>query len=92
MTISTEEEPVAEGLAAAIRTGFAASSGGHSTLAALAFLVFVLLYTPCVAALAANRHEFGTRWMLVSLLGQFAIAWLAAFIVFQGGVLLGMQG
>jgi len=87
-----EEESVAEGLAASIRTGFAASSGGHSTPAALAFLVFVLLYTPCVAALAANRHEFGTRWMLVSLLGQFAIAWLAAFIVFQGGVLLGMQG
>ncbi len=90
--VEAEEEPVAEGLAAAIQAGFAASSGGHSTLAALAFLVFVLLYTPCVAALAANRHEFGTRWMLVSLLGQFAIAWLAAFIVFQGGVLLGMQG
>jgi ferrous iron transport protein B len=90
--VEAEEEPVAEGLAAAIRTGFAASSGGHSTPAALAFLVFVLLYTPCVAALAANRHEFGTPWMLVSLLGQFAIAWLAAFLVFQGGVLLGMQG
>ena len=30
--------------------------------------------------------------MLVSLLGQFAIAWLAAFVVFQGGMLLGMQG
>jgi ferrous iron transport protein B len=90
--VHAEEEPVVEGLAAAIRTGFAASSGGHSTLAALAFMVFVLLYTPCVAALAANRHEFGTSWMLVSLLGQFAIAWLAAFVVFQGGVLLGMQG
>lgn len=87
--IEAEEEPVAEGLAAAIRTGFMASSGGHGSLAALAFLVFVLLYTPCVAALAANRHEFGTAWMLVSLLGQFAIAWLAAFIVFQGGMMMG---
>lgn len=87
-----EEEAVAEGLAASIRTGFAASSAGHSAAAALAFLVFVLLYTPCVAALAANRHEFGASWMLVSLLGQFAIAWLAALIVFQGGVLLGLQG
>ncbi|MCS6940947.1 MAG: ferrous iron transport protein B, partial [Roseiflexus sp.] len=77
--VEAEEEPVAEGLATAIRTGFMASSGGHGSLAALAFLVFVLLYTPCVAALAANRHEFGTSWMLVSLLGQFAIAWLAAF-------------
>lgn len=87
--VEAEEEPVAEGLAAAIRTGSMASSGGHGSLAALAFLVFVLLYTPCVAALAANRHEFGTPWMLVSLLGQFAIAWLAAFIVFQGGVIMG---
>ncbi len=87
--VEAEEEPVAEGLATAIRSGFMASSGGHGALAALAFLVFVLLYTPCVAALAASRHEFGASWMLVSLLGQFAIAWLAAFIVFQGGVLLG---
>ncbi|MGQ9529588.1 ferrous iron transport protein B [Chloroflexus sp.] len=87
-----EEEPVAEGLSASIRAGFVASSDGHSTPAALAFLVFVLLYTPCVAALAANRHEFGAFWMLVSLLGQFAIAWLAALVVFQGGVLLGVQG
>lgn len=87
--VEAEAEPVAEGLAAAIRAGFTASSGGRGALAALAFLVFVLLYTPCVAALAANRHEFGTSWMLASLLGQFAIAWLAAFIVFQGGMLLG---
>ncbi len=86
--VEAEEEPVAEGLAVAVRSGFMASSGGHGALAALAFLVFVLLYTPCVAALAANRHEFGAPWMLVSLLGQFAIAWLAAFIVFQGGLVL----
>ncbi|MGB9751907.1 ferrous iron transport protein B [Roseiflexus castenholzii] len=86
--VEAEEEPVAEGLASAIRAGFMASSGGQGALAALAFLVFVLLYTPCVAALAANRHEFGASWMLVSLLGQFAIAWLAAFIVFQGGLVL----
>lgn len=86
--VEAEEEPAAEGLATAIRTGFMASSGGHGALAALAFLVFVLLYTPCVAALAANRHEFGTPWMLVSLFGQFAIAWLAAFIVFRGGLMV----
>lgn len=87
---AAEEEPLAEGLATAIQAGLAASSNGHATAAALALLVFVLLYTPCVATLAASRHEFGLRWMLTSLLGQFAIAWLAALIVFQGGRMVGM--
>ncbi|WP_298814590.1 ferrous iron transport protein B [Chloroflexus sp.] len=85
------EEPVTTGLAAAIQVGLATSSNGHGELAALAFLVFVLLYTPCVATLAASRHEFGLRWMLVSLVGQFVIAWLAALLVFQGGLALGIR-
>ncbi|HMQ34182.1 MAG TPA: ferrous iron transport protein B [Chloroflexaceae bacterium] len=85
-----EEEAAPDGLAAAIRGGFTASSGGHGSLAALAFLVFVLLYTPCMVATAAARHEFGAGWMWVSVVGQFAIAWLAALLVFQGGLLLGL--
>lgn len=85
-----EEEFVPEGLATAIQANFAASSGGHAGLAALAFLVFVLLYTPCMVATAAARHEFGPRWMWVSIVGQFGVAWLAALIVFQGGRLLGL--
>lgn len=84
-----EEETALEGLAAAVRAGFEASSGGHGALAALAFLVFVLLYTPCMTAVAAARHEFGSRWMWVSIVGQFVVAWLAALLVFQGGRLLG---
>ena len=74
----------------AIRTSFEESSGGHGQLAALAFMVFVLLYTPCVASVAAFRQEFGAKWALVSVFGQFAIAWLFAFLVFQGGLLLGL--
>jgi len=76
-------EPTA--LMRAVQTDFAAASGGHGALAGLAFMVFVLLYTPCMAAVAAAKHEFGVKWMWVSVLGQFAVAWLAAFIVFQGG-------
>ena len=53
-------------------------------------MVFVLLYTPCVASLAAERHELGARWMWVSIFGQLAVAWLGAFVVFQGGVALGL--
>jgi ferrous iron transport protein B len=77
-------------LQTAVRTSFEESSGGRGQLAALAFMVFVLLYTPCMAAIGAFRQEFGTRWMWVSVLGQAAIAWIGAFVVFQGGSLLGL--
>jgi ferrous iron transport protein B len=85
-----KDQAVPDGLMTAIQAGFSASSGGHAALAALAFLVFVLLYTPCMAAVAAARHEFGNRWMWASVIGQFALAWLAALLVFQGGLLLGI--
>jgi ferrous iron transport protein B len=83
------EDDTATDLQNAVRISFEESSGGRGQLAALAFMVFVLLYTPCVAAVSAFRQEFGTRWTWVSVTGQFAIAWLGAFIVFQGGRLLG---
>jgi ferrous iron transport protein B len=58
-------------------------------LSAVALLVFVLLYVPCVATLGAIKHEFGTSWAITSAVYQTAVAWLAAFIIFQGGRLLG---
>jgi ferrous iron transport protein B len=83
-----EEEPTA--LMGAIEVGFEETSGGHGALAALAFMVFVLLYTPCMVAVAAARQEFGNIWMWVSVVGQFALAWLVALLVYQGGLLLGL--
>ena len=76
-------------LMVAVRTGFETSSGGHGALAALAFMVFVLLYTPCMVTVAAMRHELGTKWMWFSIVGQFAVAWIVALIVFQAGLWLG---
>jgi ferrous iron transport protein B len=76
-------------LAASLRAGFDETSGGHAAAAGLAFMVFVLLYTPCMAAVAAERHELGSKWMWLSLLGQLAIAWVVALVVFQVGRLLG---
>ena len=73
-----------------IRDSFESASGGHGSLAAFAFMVFVLLYTPCIAAVGALRDEFGTRWMALSVAGQLGIAWLGAFVVFQVGRLLGL--
>ena len=52
-------------------------------LSAYAFLVFSLLYTPCVAAVATVRKELGTRYALLIVLLQCLIAWLVAFIIYN---------
>jgi ferrous iron transport protein B len=61
-----------------------------NTLSALALLVFVLLYVPCVATLGAIKHEFGTSWAVISAIYQTTVAWIVAFLVYQGGRLLGL--
>ena len=48
---------------------------------AYGFLVFSTLYTPCIAALATMRKEYGNKMMFTSLIYQFVIAWIGAFIV-----------
>jgi len=53
-------------------------------------LLFVLVYTPCMAAISAERQEFGSRVMWASIIGQTGLAWLLAAVVFQGGLLLGL--
>lgn len=79
---SPAQETPAE-LAQNIRAGFDATSNGHANAAAFAFMVFVLLYTPCVATLAALRQEFGSRWMWTSVVTQLSLAWVVAFVIFQ---------
>lgn len=68
----------------------AALRQNYSPLSAFALLVFVLLYVPCVATLGAIRHEFGWRWAVISALYQTGVAWATAFIIYQGGRLLGL--
>ena len=59
-------------------------------LAALGLLVFCLLYTPCVAAIASVKRELGGRWALGMVFGQLGVAWVAAFVV--RGVGLALEG
>jgi len=59
-------------------------------LSAVSLLVFVLLYVPCVATLGAIKQEFGTSWAWTSAIYQTTVAWIAAFLVYQGGHLLGL--
>lgn len=59
-----------------------------SQLGAASLLVFCLLYTPCVAAVASIRRELGKKWALAVVVGQCLIAWTAAGIVQAAGRLL----
>ena len=47
-----------------------------------ALLIFCLLYTPCIAAVAAVKRELGGKWALIIALGQSVIAWIFAFAVY----------
>ena len=61
-------------------------------LTAFAFLIFTLLYVPCIAALAVMRYEFGSTWQVgLVVLYQVAVAWIMAFLVYRIGLLLGFQ-
>ena len=57
-------------------------------ISAAAMLVFSLLYTPCVAAIAAIRQELGNKWAVVVVVWQCVIAWVAALAVYGIGMLL----
>ena len=60
-----------------------------TTESACSFLTFCLLYTPCVAAVATIRRELNSGWKaLGAVVMQCVVAWLAALIVYQLGVLL----
>ena len=67
----------------------AALSSLFTTASAASFLAFCLLYTPCVAAVATIRRELNSTWKTVGVVVlQCVIAWIAALIVYQVGVLL----
>jgi ferrous iron transport protein B len=66
-------------------------SSGITPLAAFAFMVFVLLYTPCVVTVIAVRREVGALWMWFSIGYQLVLAWLVSFGIYQVGTLLGLN-
>jgi ferrous iron transport protein B len=80
--VEKQKEAENTALSAALREHF-------TPLSAAALLVFVLLYVPCIATLSAIKNEFGASWAVTSAVYQTVVAWIAAFIVFQGGKLLG---
>ncbi|MBQ6678971.1 MAG: ferrous iron transport protein B [Lachnospiraceae bacterium] len=82
-----------EGVVATLEVLFKAEGGIAavlSSVSAVALLVFSLLYTPCVAAVASVKRELGHRYALFVVFWQCMIAWLAAFAVRGIGLLIGM--
>lgn len=59
-----------------------------TALSAYSFLVFVLLYTPCVTVIATMKKEFGTKMAIFSVVYQLALAWIVSFLVFNIGSLI----
>jgi len=59
-----------------------------TTISAYAFLVFILLYTPCISVIGTMKKEYGTKLTLFSIFFQLIIAWIAAFLVFNIGSLI----
>lgn len=79
----TAAEPEDTALSAALRDSF-------TPLAGVAFLLFVLLYVPCISTVAAQANELGWRWTLVSLAITLLVPWTVATLVYQGGRLVGL--
>jgi ferrous iron transport protein B len=76
------------GLSDRLRGTLTETSGGHPRAAALAFMVFVLAYTPCLATVSQMRRSLGRRWTMIGVGVQLAVAWVLGTLVFQVGRLL----
>ena len=65
-------------------------NSGMTPLSALSMMIFVLLYVPCLATVAVIARETGSvRWAFFNVAYTTGVAWIAAFIVYQGGLALG---
>lgn len=81
VVVGTLEVLYAGGLETAILNTFTMASG-------LSFLVFVLLYTPCISVIATMKKEFSTKFAAFSLVYQFAVAWIMSYAVYHLALLV----
>lgn len=79
----TAKESVVSTLTVLLGGSTAALSTLFNVRTAVSFLVFSLLYTPCVAAIASVKRELGGKWALIVVISQCAVAWLVACGVYQ---------
>ena len=87
----TAKESVVSTLTVLLGGSTASLTGLFTPFTAFVFLIFTLLYTPCVAAIASVRREMGTRKAALQVvIMQCVIAWIVAFAVRMAGLLLGL--
>lgn len=79
LAIAAQEQKVA------ITTYTVMQSSFDGQLGAFSYLLFILLYTPCIAAMGAIKNEVGTRWAVFAALWSFTLAYLAATLCYQVG-------
>jgi ferrous iron transport protein B len=77
-----EQPPPPSALATRMRIAF-------TPLTAVAFMVFVLTYIPCVVTMAAMGQELGWRWTAFAAVYLLSLGWGLAFLTYHGGLLLG---
>lgn len=83
-SLTAEDKEETAGLKKVIAKSF-------TPLSAYAFMVFILIYMPCVVVIAAMKQELGGwKWPGIAVLYQTALAWISAFLVYQGGLLFGL--
>ncbi|MDM7202751.1 MAG: ferrous iron transport protein B [Thermodesulfobacteriaceae bacterium] len=89
-SLSTEEEEEAQEESASLKNALKI----HFTpLGAYAFMAFVLLYIPCLVTIVAMKHEFGTwKWSGIAVAYLIVLAWVVAFVIYQGGKIFGLGG
>ena len=86
----TAKESVVSTMTVLLGSGVDALTTMFTPLTAVVFLVFTLLYTPCVAAIGAVRKELGGKWAFAIVVLQCMVAWIVAFAVnVVGGLLIG---
>lgn len=83
----TAKESVVSTLTVLLGGSTALISKLFTTFTAFVFLVFSLLYTPCIAAVTAVKRELGGSWAVVVVITQCVIAWLIAFLVHSVGIM-----
>ena len=66
-----------------------AALSAFTPLTAYAFMVFVLLYFPCVATITTLRKELGRKWAWFSLIQSMVLAWVVSFVIYQVGTWIG---
>jgi ferrous iron transport protein B len=82
-----------ESVVSVLEVLFGAEGGVNAVmtnLTALSILVFSLLYTPCVAAIAAVKRELGYKWAVFVVFWQCAVAWIAALLIRIIGLAIGI--